>query len=481
MTVHYESLIEPAPAPSGKKREVRSPFDDRLLGTVALADEAAAEQALTTAYALFRDRRQWLPVSRRCEILRNAAAIMRDRRDELIRTAASEGGKPWGDSAVEAGRAIEGVELCAEAISQHAGQVIPMREPNSDLSRMAFTQREPIGPVLAISAFNHPLNLIVHQAGAAVAAGCPVIVKPAPGTPLSCFEFAGILRQAGLPPAWCQALLPESLELIGKMAADARLGFLSFIGSAAVGWMLRSRLAPGVRCALEHGGIAPVIADESADVERLIPALLKGGYYHAGQVCVSVQRVFAPRTLCDELAERLAAGANALRVGDPLDAATEVGPLISPKEQERVHQWVMRAADGGAHLACGGRKLDNNCYAPTLLADPPPDADVSRREVFGPVLCLYGYERLDDAIAQANSPEFAFQAAVFAQDIDRAIAIYHQLDASAVMINDHTAFRQDQMPFAGLRRSGLGIGGMEHSINDMQIEKMMVLHGPRAP
>lgn len=481
MTVHHDSLIDCAPPASGKKREVRSPFDGRLLGTVALADGAAVERALAGAHALFRDRRQWLPVSRRCEILRAAAAIMRDRRDELIRTAASEGGKPWGDSAVEVGRAIEGVELCAEAIGQHAGRVIQMREPDPDASRMAFTQKEPIGPVLAISAFNHPLNLIVHQVGAAVAAGCPALVKPAASTPLSCFGFVSLLHQAGLPPAWCQALLPENLELSGKMAADARLGFLSFIGSAAVGWMLRSRLAPGVRCALEHGGVAPVIVDESADVERLVPALLKGGYYHAGQVCVSVQRVFAPRALCDGLAERLAAGASALSVGDPLDAATEVGPLISPEEQERVHQWVSQAVDGGARLACGGQRLDNNCYAPTLLVDPPADADVSRREVFGPVVCLYGYERLDDAIAQANSLDFAFQAAVFAQDIDRAMAIYHQLDASAVMINDHTAFRQDQMPFAGLRQSGLGIGGIEHSINDMQIEKMMVLHGPRIP
>jgi acyl-CoA reductase-like NAD-dependent aldehyde dehydrogenase len=239
--------------------------------------------------------------------------------------------------------------------------------------------------------------------------------------------------------------------------------------------MLRSKLAPGTRCALEHGGAAPVIVDASADLDKAVPAILKGGFYHAGQVCVSVQRVFVHRSLGDALASRLSEGAIELRVGAPEDETTEVGPLIRPAEVERVDTWVREAIEAGAEVLCGAQRLDNNCYAPTVLRNPPADTAVSTREIFGPVVCLYDYDDIEDALAQANALEVAFQAAVFAQDIDRAMHVYNNIDASAVMINDHTAFRQDGMPFAGLRQSGLGVGGIGHTIDDLQIEKLLVL------
>ncbi|HHQ14772.1 MAG TPA: aldehyde dehydrogenase family protein [Chromatiales bacterium] len=466
-----------APAPAGTL-EVTAPFDGSVIAKVDTAGPEHVEQALATAWKLFRDRDAWLPLDERIGILERAAAAMSGVREELAQQAAHEGGKPLLDSRVEVARAIDGLQLCIETLRGEQGEVVPMRTSPASAHRIAFTQKEPIGVVVAVSAFNHPLNLIVHQVAAAVAAGCPVICKPAEDTPLSALRFAQILHEAGLPEAWCQVLVPSAIPVAEQLVTDARVGFFSFIGSAAVGWMLRSRLAPGTRCALEHGGVAPVIVAGDADLDVAIPALLKGGFYHAGQVCVSVQRVFVPRAIAKDFAIRLAAGADALRIGDPLADDTEVGPLIRPAEVERVHAWVQEAVEQGAELVTGGKPLGKTTYACTVLLDPPADTKVSRMEVFGPVVCVYGYDDLDDAIAQANSLPVAFQGAVFTGNLDLAMRVYRRLDASAVMLNDHTAFRVDGMPFAGLRQSGLGVGGIPHTIADMQVSKMLVIHSP---
>ena len=239
--------------------------------------------------------------------------------------------------------------------------------------------------------------------------------------------------------------------------------------------MLRSKLAPGARCALEHGGVAPLFLAPPYDRDAALAATAKGGFYHAGQVCVSVQRVFAPAADAAEFAASLAEIARGLTVGAPENPQTDVGPLIRPAEVDRVADWVDEAVSDGAKLLCGGRKLPNNCYAPTVLLDPPADARVSTLEIFGPVVCVYSYADLDAAIGQANALPVAFQAAAFTDDVDTANKLYKQLDASAVMINDHTAFRDDVMPFAGLRESGLGVGGIPYTLEDMQIDKMMVV------
>jgi acyl-CoA reductase-like NAD-dependent aldehyde dehydrogenase len=329
-----------------------------------------------------------------------------------------------------------------------------------------------------VSAFNHPLNLIVHQVGPAVASGCPAIVKPAADTPLSCIRFVEILREAGLPDAWCQVVVASDRTAAEALVVDSRVGFFSFIGSAGVGWMLKSKLAPGTRCALEHGGVAPLIIAPPYDRDSALAATAKGGFYHAGQVCVSVQRVFAPGAEAADFAASLADIARELVVGAPEDPATEVGPLIRAREVDRVAEWVDEAVAAGAQLLCGGEKVSDTCYAPTVLLNPPVDAKVSTLEIFGPVVCVYGYDDLDAAVQQANALPVAFQAAVFTDDIDTANKLYKQLDASAVMINDHTAFRDDVMPFAGLRESGLGVGGIPYTLEDMQIDKMMVLKSP---
>jgi len=455
--------------------EVINPYNGEVIDTVALSSWQQIDAMLETASDLFRDRDRWLSTPERIAILQRTGDIMKGRFDELALGIAREGGKPLVDARVEVTRAIDGVHLCISELGHLGGTQVPLDLTAAGAGRAAFTFREPIGPVVAVSAFNHPLNLIVHQVAPAVAVGCPVIVKPANDTPLSARTFVEILHQAGLPEDWCRCVSTDRVSG-EKLVTDPRVAFFSFIGSAQVGWMLRSKLAPGTRCALEHGGVAPVIVDESANMETMLPALLKGGFYHAGQVCVSVQRVFAPRSIASELAQRLAEGAEKLVVGDATREETQVGPLIRNREVDRVAEWVDEAVASGARALCGGKKLGPSTYSATVLLDPPADARVSRQEVFGPVVCIYSYDSIDDALAQANSLPFAFQAACFTNRLDTALKCINRLDATAVMVNDHTAFRVDWMPFAGARQSGYGIGGIGHTMHDMTREKMMVLN-----
>ncbi|MGI9289925.1 MAG: aldehyde dehydrogenase family protein, partial [Gammaproteobacteria bacterium] len=461
----WELLAESSRPPAGKA-EVTAPFDGAHIATLETAGADHVEDALTAAYALYRDHDAWLPLHLRVEILEQAAQIMEQHKALLALEAAREGGKPLLDSQVEVTRAIDGMRICIEHIRSDAGEVIPMGTTAAGAGRAAFTQKEPIGVVVAVSAFNHPLNLIVHQVAAGIAAGCPVIVKPAKNTPLSCLRFVEILYAAGLPKAWCQVLITESSAVATQLVTDSRVGFFSFIGSPGVGWMLRSKLAPGTRCALEHGGAAPLLLAEDADLDLALPVIAKGGFYHAGQVCVSVQRVYAPRAMAADFARRLADIAEQLVIGDPIDEDTEVGPLISHAETKRVHEWVEAAVASGGQRICGGDPISDSLYPATVLLDPAADADVSCKEIFGPVVCVYSYDDLDTAIAQANNLPFSFQAAVFTSKLDTAMRAFKRLNASAVMVNDHTAFRVDGMPFAGLRESGLGVGGIPHTIND---------------
>ena len=466
-------MVESAHPPVGALT-VTSPYDGRALGTVPAGGPAHVDDALAVAHALFRDRTTWLTIPQRVEILRKTASLMRPQVEDLALLAASEGGKPLSDSRIEVIRAIDGVELCVETLRGQSGEVIPVGTTNATLGRIAYTQKEPIGVVVAVSAFNHPLNLIVHQVGPAIASGCPVIVKPAADTPLSCLRFVSILREAGLPNPWCQALVADDTATAQKLVTDERVGFFSFIGSAKVGWMLRSKLAPGTRCALEHGGVAPVLLAEPYDRAAAIAAISKGGFYHAGQVCVSVQRVYAPAAEAEAFACELAKAAQALVVGAPESPETQVGPLVRSAEVERVAAWVEEAVAAGATLLCGGKRLPGNCYAPTVLLDPPDDAKVSTMEIFGPVVCVYSYDTPATAVARANALRVPFQAAVFSENIDVAHRLAQELDAAAVMINDHTAFRDDVMPFGGLRESGLGVGGIPYAMHDTQIDKLVV-------
>ena len=472
MDMNYGSMVVGGHAVGECK--VYAPWDGQCIGSVAMADAEIADRALAVAHEVYENRDAWLSPARRVEIFDKARQIMSSRMEELAVQAAAEGGKPLIDSRVELARAIDGLQSCIECIRTMHGDEIPMGITKSSANRLAMTYREPIGVVLAFSAFNHPMNLIVHQIGPALAAGCPVIVKPASDTPLSCFAFVEILREAGLDDKYCQALLVKT-DVAEKIASDPRVGFFSFIGSGKVGWYLRSRLAPGVRCALEHGGVAPVIIAADADLDDTLPLIAKGGFYHAGQVCVSVQRVYAHVSLAERVATELAAQAGKMKIGDPVLPDTDVGPLIRKSEIDRIDQWVNEAVASGAKLICGGKREGETAYMCTVLVDPPDYEKVSCEEIFGPVVCVYSYEDINDAIHRANALPFSFQSAVMTRDMDTAMYCCRRLDAAAVMVNDHTAFRVDWMPFAGHKVSGYGTGGIRYTFEDMQIEKLIVL------
>jgi acyl-CoA reductase-like NAD-dependent aldehyde dehydrogenase len=366
----------------------------------------------------------------------------------------------------------------ADELRNLAGREVPMGLTAASTGRWAFTTKEPIGIVAAISAFNHPLNLIVHQVVPAIAVGCPVIVKPASTTPLSCIDLVALAHEAGLPEPWCQTFIPTGNDLSERLATDPRVAFVSFIGSARVGWSLRSKLAPGTRSALEHGGAAPAIVDRSADLNAIMDPLAKGGYYHAGQVCISTQRIFVHEDICSRFVERFADRVGLLKVGDPTREETDVGPLILPREADRIASWIAEARAGGARVVLGDTRHSETTLDPTILLAPSAAAKVSTDEIFGPVTCVYPYRDLDDAIAAANSLPVAFQASVFAQDIGIALHAAERLDASAIMVNDTTAFRTDWMPFAGRRQSGYGTGGVPFTMRDMTEERMIVLRRP---
>ncbi len=454
--------------------KITSPFNGEIIGELPLQGGNDVDQALATAHRLANNSEKALSAVKRIEILEKTARIVEENAEAFALEAAKEGGKPLVDSRVELDRAVQGIRVSIEGISQLTGREIPMGLTASSENRMAFTFREPIGVVAAVSAFNHPFNLIVHQVIPAIAVGCPVIIKPSLSTPLSCINLVNSLYKAGLPENWCQVLLCEN-EHSEKLVTDPRVDFFSFVGSSRVGWTLRSKLAPGTRCVLEHGGAAPVIIDSSADIEEALPLLAKGGFYHAGQVCVSVQRVFVHESLLQEVAGQLAIHAKDLVVGDPTLESTDVGPLILERDVERVGSWVEEAKLSGGKILAGGFSINKTCYAPTLILNPPDTVKVSTQEIFGPVINIYSYKDLSDAIERANQIPFSFQASVFTNNMDTALHCVKRLNASAVMVNDHSAFRVDWMPFAGRKVSGLGVGGILPAMHELTEEKMMVI------
>ncbi len=457
-----------------KTIQVTSPFDGKVVGKVKFSSIKEVQDSIDIAHVTFSDHRKYLPKYKRVEILEKVVKIMRSQVEELTILCAGEGGKPYIDSQVEVHRAINGVKLAIEHIGSHAGREIAMGHTASSVNRIGYTFKEPIGVVAAISAFNHPLNLAVHQVIPALAVGCPVIIKPATQTPMSAVKLIEILKEAGLPEGWAQAVVCDR-QAGELLATSPRVNFLTFIGSGDVGWYLNSKVAHGTRVALEHGGVAPVIVEKYADLDELIPSLTKGGFYHAGQVCVSVQRIYVHEDICDLVASKLSDAASKLVVGNQLDPNTEVGPLINNKEVDRVEQWVNEARQKGGEVLTGGRRISASCYEPTVILNPADDALVSTKEVFGPVICIYSYGDIDEAFDRANSLEVSFQASVFTKDIDTALRAVKRLNGTAVMVNDHTAFRVDWMPFGGAKKSGLGLGGILNSMEEMSKEKLMVI------
>ncbi|MGP1561348.1 MAG: aldehyde dehydrogenase family protein [Helicobacteraceae bacterium] len=459
------------------KLKVYSPFDGKEVGEVPYSTKEEVLAALDELYENFVNYDKRLKKQQIADILEKTARIIEERLEELTNLAASEGGKPYMDSKVELGRSVSSIKAAIAHLGSLEGKEVAMGHTASSANRMAYTLKEPIGVVAAVSAFNHPFNLAVHQVIPAIAVGCPVIIRPASSTPLSAFKLVEILEEAGLPKGYAKAVAC-SREAASALVSSPKVAFLTFIGSGDVGWKLNRSVADGTRVTLEHGGVAPVIVESDADLDALIPDLLKGGFYHAGQVCVSVQRIFVKEDIAQLVANRLADGASRLKVGNQLEKDTQVGPLITKEDNTRVEEWVKDAVNKGAKVLCGGEKFNETCFKPTVLFNPSDDAIVSQKEVFGPVVCVYPYKTIDEAIARANSLSVSFQGSVFSKNIDSCLRVVKRLNATAVMVNDHTAFRVDWMPFGGAKTSGLGTGGIGYTMDEMCNEKMMVIKSP---
>jgi len=455
--------------------DVINPSTGLLVTDLSVDDRASALQKLSKARALFADKARHLQLHQRIAILEKLAMHVEREHESFAMTIAEEGGKPLRDARVEVTRAVAGIRTAIATVAEHRGNVIALGQQQASSGRMAFTQRAPRGVVLAFSAFNHPLNLIIHQIIPAFASGCPCVVKPAQDTPMSCIKLVEAMLKMGVPQDYISYVITQDLEVNDALVRSKEIAFFSFIGSAKVGWMLRSRLQPGVRCALEHGGVAPCIVTASADIKKAIPAITKGAYYHAGQVCVSTQRVYVEESIYEHFVAQLTLAVKALVVAAATEETTDVGPLIRPQEVVRVHQWVEEAKQMGATVAVGGEVSHGNFYQPTLLLSPALESKVSCQEIFGPVLSVYPVRDLDHALEQANVEPYAFQASIFSEQLDEVYRAFDAFDASAIMVNDHTAFRDDVMPFAGLNASGLGVGGIPYTIEEMQFEKMLVL------
>ncbi len=460
---------------TGVPVEVKSPYSGELLATVEFAPAEVIAKALANAEEAKRTIMPDLPGYKRAEILQKTARLMERDFETLAMGIAQEGGKPYTDAKIEVGRAINTVTLSAHEATSLDGEQLQMDRSAGHENRIAFVMREPIGVVTAISAFNHPVNLIAHQVAPALAAGCPVVVKPASSTPLSCIRMGRLFLEAGLPEKALSVVPCRGAEAM-PLATDKRIGFLSFIGSAAVGWELRGRLRPGIRLSLEHGGTGTSIVAADADLDLVVEKSLKGGYYHAGQVCVSVQNILLHRSLYDKFVEKFTPLVEKLIVGDPTDPATEVGPIIDAAELERVAITVDEAIADGADLITGAQKLENQCYRPTVLSQTRRGMKIFDEELFGPVVNLCAFDDIDEAVEIANDSQFGFQASIYSANVDTAFGVARRLNATAVMINDHTAYRVDWMPFGGRDFSGIGMGGVKYAVHEMTRPKLYVMN-----
>lgn len=452
-----------------------NPYDQSIIGEIALDSEALAMQKLSEAHRLFLKSKNWLTKPQRRDILEKFKSNLEKNRDQIIAVAISEGGKPYKDTVIEFERGLSGIDIAIWELFNHHGEVVPMELNDASMNRHAYTIKEPRGVVLAISAFNHPFNLIIHQVVPAIAASCPVLMKPALKTPLTCKLIIDALYDTGLDPTWCQ-YLPIENDICEKIVSNDKMAFMSFIGSARVGWYLRGKLAAGAHCSLEHGGIAPVIIDDDVALEEVAPKLVKSSFYHAGQVCVSTQRIYVAEHCVDAFLESFRQQSSKLLVGNPREAETDVGPLISPSELLRVEKWVNESVNNGGKLVLGGKRVLKSCFEPTIIFNPRRDDQLSTEEIFGPVVAVYSYKTIEDAIERANETKYFFQASMFTQNIDRAFMAARTLFGKCILINDHSAFRVDWMPFGGHRLSGLGVSGIGYTMKELSVDKLLVFN-----
>jgi acyl-CoA reductase-like NAD-dependent aldehyde dehydrogenase len=458
---------------TGAWLEVRSPYSGELVARVARAGAAEAKRAVDAAEAALAEP---LPAHKRAEILVKVAGAIGRRHEEVARTISDEAGKPIKTARVEASRAMSTFTFAAVEARKLAGTMVPMDAAQAGEGKVGFTIRRPIGVVGAISPFNFPCNLVAHKIAPALAAGCPVVLKPASQTPLSALLLAELETEAGLPPGWLNVVAGSAAEIGDVLVEDPRVRLITFTGSGPVGWKLQER-APKKRVKLELGNSTPVVVAADADLDRAAEKLAANAFSFAGQSCISVQRIYVERPALDGFLERFLPKVEALNVGDPADDETDVGPVIDDGAKERILAWVEEAKSAGARVLTGGG-VEGELLRPTVLDDVPDDAKVSCDEVFGPVCIVNPVDSIDEAVERANGTRYGLQAGVFTTTLDNAVKAAAGLVFGGVTVNEAPTFRSDQMPYGGVKDSGNTKEGPAWAVREMTEERLVVLELP---
>jgi acyl-CoA reductase-like NAD-dependent aldehyde dehydrogenase len=458
--------------------EVTNPArPDQLAGTTYNATDEQYEQAVEAAVRAFEVTRK-LPAYERGRILRDISSGIRERREELARTMTLESGKPIRDALAEVDRAVITFRLGAEEAERMTGETIPLDINAASKGRLGITRRFPIGPVAAISPFNFPLNLAAHKISPAIAAGCTVVLKPPSKDPLTMLAVAEIIERSGVPEG-AVSILPMTRALGDRMVEDERFKLLTFTGSPSVGWRMKER-AGKKKVVLELGGNAGVIVDATADLEWAVKRCLVGAFGYAGQVCISVQRMFVHSSVFDEFLSRFIDGARSMNVGDPLDPETQLGPMVDEQAAQRTERWVREAEELGGNVLLGGR-ANGAFFPPTVLTDTPASAQVCSNEAFAPLVVAFPFDDIDEAIAQVNDSFYGLQTGIFTNDLAHSWRAFNELEVGGVIVNDVPTYRVDHMPYGGVKDSGLGREGLRWSIEDMTELRLMVIAEPDKP
>jgi acyl-CoA reductase-like NAD-dependent aldehyde dehydrogenase len=451
--------------------EVTSPYDGSVVAEIGVPTERDVEAAVDAAAKTFEESRH-LPIHTRADALDHISRRIAERVDDLAEGIAREGGKPLKWAKAEATRAISTFRWASEQIRHGDDEFMRLDTEASLGSRAGIIRRFAVGPVLGITPFNFPVNLVAHKVAPALAVGAPIVVKPARATPLGALALAELFAETDLPKGMF-SVLPTSSEVAEKMVRDDRFRKVSFTGSSGVGWYLKS-LDPKKRFTLELGGNAGVIVHSDADLDLAATRVAFGGYYQAGQSCISVQRVLVQSEVYEDFTARLVKHVEGLKTGDPLDPSVDVGPVIDPGALDRIASWVDEAVQQGAEILTGGTR-DDPFYMPTVLAGTRPEMKVRCEEIFGPVTTVSKYQTFEEALAEVNNSKYGLQAGVFTSDINRAFLAHQQLEVGGVVLNDVSAFRADQMPYGGSKDSGFGREGLRYAMEEMTEPRILIL------
>lgn len=468
----YPLLIGGAWKEAGELLDVTSPATGEVVGRTYQADAATLEEAVQATVRAFEVTRK-MPAYERAAILRAISDGISAQKEVIARLMTQESGKPIRDSRVETERAVFTFRQASIEAERLGGEVIPLDLMPGSKGRLGITRRVPIGPVLGISPFNFPLNLAAHKIAPALAAGCSILLKPPSADPLTMLTVAHIIADAGIP-AGAVNVVPASRALGDSLVQDDRFKLLSFTGSMDVGWRMKA-MSGKKKVVLELGGNAAVIVDKDADLEFAAKRISSGAFGYAGQTCISVQRVYVHETIADQFLTRLKATTEALKLGDPLDETTDVGPMIDEKALDRTAQWVQEAVSEGAKVVAGGKR-QGYFFQPTILTNVKHESKVCSREVFAPIVDVFTFQDFNDALNAVNDSAYGLQAGVFTHNLQHAFNAFNALEVGGVIINDISTYRIDHMPYGGVKESGLGREGLKYAVEDMTEIRLLALN-----